>query len=77
MGLGGVILPNGKALPMFIIEQLVNRHFGVAVTYAGMGASGFANTTQPGLPLIDAINVNGSVNAINVSVVGLIGQSGP
>lgn len=76
-GAGVVILPNGKAIPMALVEQLFNRHFGITVTYAGMGASGFTSTTQPGLPILNAITVNGNVNAVNVSLVGLLGQSGP
>ena len=76
-GAGGVILPNGKGIPMVLVEQLFNRHLGIAATYAGMGTSGFTNTAQPGLPILNSITVNGNVNAINVSLVALLGQSGP
>jgi hypothetical protein len=76
-GAGGVILPNGKAVPMAVVEQLFSRHLGISVTYAGMGASGFATSWQPDLPIVNAINVNGNVNAISVALFGLIGKSGP
>jgi hypothetical protein len=74
---GGVILPSGKAIPMLVVEQLFSRHLGISVTYAGIGASGFATSTQPGLPIVNAINVNGNVNAITVALFGLSGKSGP
>jgi hypothetical protein len=74
---GGVILPSGKGIPLLVVEQLFNRHLGISVTYAGMGASGFTTSTQPGLPIVNAINVDGNVNAISVSLFGLVGKSGP
>jgi hypothetical protein len=74
---GGVVLPSGKGIPLLVVEQLFNRHLGISVTYAGMGASGFTTSTQPGLPIVNAINVDGNVNAISVSLFGLVGKSGP
>jgi hypothetical protein len=77
VGAGGVILPSGKGIPLLVAEQLFSRHLGISVTYAGMGASGFTTSTQPGLPIVNAINVNGNVNAISVALFGLLGKSGP
>jgi hypothetical protein len=75
-GAGAIIQPNGKVIPTFLAEQLFNRHFGIALTYAGMGASGFTTSTQPDLPVVSAITVNGNVNVITLSLIGLIGKSG-
>jgi hypothetical protein len=74
---GGVIVPSGKGIPLLVVEQLFSRHLGISVTYAGMGASAFTTSTQPGLPIVNAINVNGNVNAISVALIGLLGKSGP
>ena len=73
---GAVVLPSGKGIPLLTVEQLFNRHMGIAVLYAGMGASGFTTSEQPDLPFVNAINVNGNVNTVTVTLIGLLGKSG-
>jgi hypothetical protein len=76
-GAGAVILPSGKTIPMVLAGQLFSRHLGIEVLYAGLGASAFTTSTQPGLPIVTNVNVNGNVNSVTVSLIGLLGKSGP
>jgi hypothetical protein len=67
---------NGTVMPLFAVEQLVNPHVGVQVFYLGMG-SGFAQTTELGLPMIQAINSKGNVNVVGANLIWLAGHGGP
>jgi hypothetical protein len=67
---------SGVLMPLAAVEQLVNRHVGLQLYYAGMGA-GFAQTTQVALPMINSIQTKGNVNVVGGSFVLLAGHGGP
>jgi hypothetical protein len=67
---------SGVVMPLVSFEQLMSRHVGVQVYYAGMG-TGFAQTIPLGLPMIDAIGTKGNVNVVGGNLVLLAGHGGP